>query len=393
VPAVLPPAAVPPVPAVASSGPPTLPVPVPSPPTPPVLVVADPVPVTPVPASGKLVKDLPRISFSRLPEVSRFAEALAVEYGRRVTKPDLLPKLQEATGQWTRRYWERFPPYPGETPKARAALVDKMVKAAQKTISASLPENELREKYREKMLSNLEDSWQRHVMARSTQAMPAHTLANLWMVNRNQELLFALEHPSRPPGSLDLFTHYRIMTPEEELAAPDGLAPANVDPNTVPGGRRVSAQSITTRAATFLKELHGLFPSQHWTTRGGHGSGGVKGRGLSVDLYLDRPANRLLPLPGLSTETFWERERMLELFHALEAAAAMTSFHFLAIYNDFSVARAANEFLTRGSVGFAGDIDTGGGLNYHGGGAVLHVHLDLIPDELVVLTHPPKRTK
>ena len=83
----------------------------------------------------------------------------------------------------------------------------------------------------------------------------------------------------------------------------------------------------------------------------------------------------------------------MALFHALDDTAGTTHFHFYALYNDFSAARAANGFLTRGSVDFAGNVDASGGFNYHGGGEKLHVHLDLVPDELMVLTPAGQRLR
>ncbi|MFT7871470.1 MULTISPECIES: hypothetical protein [Amycolatopsis] len=369
----------------------------PAPPRPVVPAVPDPVAITPLPAGALRVAALPRTRFSGLATVTEFAEALAAQYSRRVAQGDLVEQRRNVAERRTGRSLAAQPGIPGESREERRRRISREAQAARNTIPTPARGDDaawkrLREDYRTHMLKDLTEDWDQHIAAAEAQSMPAHTLANTWMVNRNQELLFRLVQPSRPPGSLDMWTHFRVMSPAQEEAAFGTRASTDYDPWDLQiRPRPRGAQFVTERTAQFLMALRSRFSDVRWTTRVGHGSPGFVNRGLSLDLYLTGERGANVPLPGLRGDTFWVRGQVVELFNAMDEAAEETDFRFAALYNDFSAANAANNVLRRGRVGFAGNVSGGGSLNYHGGGNRLHVHVDLVPGELVVLTRQGAR--
>jgi hypothetical protein len=143
-----------------------------------------------------------------------------------------------------------------------------------------------------------------------------------------------------------------------------------VELGTAPGGSNASDGALVDpRTITFLRDLHSRFSWARFGTYRGHGSAGFGGRGLSIDVTMsgrDRAAGR--DYAAETSRDWYERTNVADLLDAIDASAAALGYRFFAIYNDFAVARYANSRLHNGNVGFAANIDRGGGVNYHGGG-------------------------
>ena len=219
--------------------------------------------------------------------------------------------------------------------------------------------------------------------------MTVSTIANAWMTNRAEQLLFDTVTQSRPRGQARMWTNLWIAPAAEGARPVDHDPTVGVPLTTAPNGRPGDGGALVDpRTITFLTALNGRFPNVSFGTYRDHGSGGFVGRGLSVDLTLTGRLGR-----QDRDRHFWVRQNVLSLLVAVDATAAGLGYRFFAIYNDFAVAQAANAQVTTGNVGFAANIDAHGGLNYHGGGIKLHVHIDLVPPDLISTTRPPPRPR
>jgi len=87
-----------------------------------------------------------------------------------------------------------------------------------------------------------------------------------------------------------------------------------------------------------------------------------------------------------SAEGFYERQRIIDFFLAVDRAAHATNMEWVAFYNDFEVEKEVNEKLGKLRIGFSG----GGGSGQFGKGSfhhgpepyVLHVHFNIMPVDL-----------
>jgi len=350
------------------------------------------VPFTPVADDGTLVPQLDKTAdFSKLPEVSRVANALAQEYATRTVAAAAAKELAARQQAARKAATAVVPPEP-ETAAAKKRRIAQAVKDVPPLSPDEL--TALKNTIAADIVTRLSADWARHLAAGQAQKMKASKLANAWMRNRGQQLLFDTEKQDRPKNQERVWSSVWI-TPAAPGAPSIESDPSagGVDPGTVPGGQsagtKVKPLFIDPRVADFLTSLHGRFATVRFETYGHHGSVGFAGRGLSLDVYLQgtNPATKHA-YGKENADNFWDRGEVLELLQAIDATAVEKDFHFYAIYNDFSVAKAANAQLVRGSVDFAGNVDRGGGLNYHGGGIKLHVHLDLLPSQLAATTRP-----
>jgi hypothetical protein len=356
--------------------------------------VPPPVTFTPVPDDGRHVPDLDTTQdFSGIAEVRQLAENLAREYAGRTAGAALSAELAR------RRQAAQHAAEQEHPERESAAARRRRVTAAGRTVAPLTPDEQgaaLAAAERER-LDALRADWARHLSAGQARALRAGTLANAWMRNRVQQLLFDTENQPRPAGQQRLWSNVWI-TPEAPGAPSVESDPSagGVDLGTVPGGQSAGSKKrpvlVDPRVAGFLTALHDRFPTVRFETYGHHGSTGFAGRGLSLDVYLTGTNSDTRHRYGTQNDQgFWDRDEVQELLLAVDETAVETNFRFFAIYNDFAVARQANSRLRQGNVGFAGNVDRGGGLNYHGGGIKLHVHLDLLPPDLATTERPARR--
>ena len=101
-----------------------------------------------------------------------------------------------------------------------------------------------------------------------------------------------------------------------------------------------------------------------------HGGGGWAGMGFSADLYLTSAPR--------DQRGFWRHEDAVKFLLRLDANAKAVGARWRVLYNDFRVANEVNTTTGARNVGFVGEVDKGGSLNWHGPeGLKLHFHLDL----------------
>lgn len=83
----------------------------------------------------------------------------------------------------------------------------------------------------------------------------------------------------------------------------------------------------------------------------------------------------------VNAEGFYERAALVNFFLAVDRAATATQIAWIAIYNDFEVAKTVNEKLGHHRIGFSGGGDEG---SIHHGPApyILHVHFNIMPTGL-----------
>ena len=124
----------------------------------------------------------------------------------------------------------------------------------------------------------------------------------------------------------------------------------------------------------FMRKLLQLYPQARADTYPNHGGGLFRGRGFSIDLWLD-----VKPTPR-DARGFWRPDDAVALLRAVHQAARAVGAEWRALYNDYSVARVINQETGARRVGFVGGAFPGGGLNWHGPHPlILHFHLDLAP--------------
>jgi hypothetical protein len=87
----------------------------------------------------------------------------------------------------------------------------------------------------------------------------------------------------------------------------------------------------------------------------------------------------------MSSEGFYDREKLVKFFLAVERAASVTQIAWMAFYNDFAVAKEVNETLGKQRIHFSG---AGGGAGmegsiHHGPSPyILHIHFNIMPNAL-----------
>jgi hypothetical protein len=145
----------------------------------------------------------------------------------------------------------------------------------------------------------------------------------------------------------------------------------------------------------FMQKLLQLYPQVRADTYGDHGGGDFRGRGFSIDLWLDHSPK--------DARGFWRPDDAVALLRAVHQAARAVGAEWRVLYNDHSVARVINQETGARRVGFVGGAFPGGGLNWHGPyPLILHFHLDLAPLSGVVpgaspasstISNPPRGSK
>jgi hypothetical protein len=96
----------------------------------------------------------------------------------------------------------------------------------------------------------------------------------------------------------------------------------------------------------------------------------------SFDVHLDG-------LIKVNTEGFYEQAPLIDFFLAVERASTATAIEWIALYNDFEVARKVNEKIGKHRIGFSGAGSAGPGRegSIHHGPApyILHIHFNVMP--------------
>jgi hypothetical protein len=88
-----------------------------------------------------------------------------------------------------------------------------------------------------------------------------------------------------------------------------------------------------------------------------------------------------LPIPEDPATGFYDRDKTIEFFQAVERAATKVNIEWMAFYNDAKVVIAVNDSIGKGRIAFSGG---GGGGSYHHGPNpyLLHVHFNIMPVDL-----------
>lgn len=87
----------------------------------------------------------------------------------------------------------------------------------------------------------------------------------------------------------------------------------------------------------------------------------------------------------VNAEGFYEREPLIQFFLAVDRAAAATDTAWIALYNDFEVAKAVNEKLKKRRIGFSGmgsTKDDPGSIHHGPAPYLLHIHFNVMPTSL-----------
>jgi hypothetical protein len=356
--------------------------------------VAIPVSFTEVVDDRKVKELTPDGDFTGIAELKRFAGALADEYLSRqraetaygkATRAKIAAKLlkalqDKASADAGAKYDAELPEGAKADKKARDAAMKAAVKAAVAPADAAVDASLVTA--RDDQVKAFAESWDAHIKSPQAPNLTVSTLTNAWMRNRQEEMLVVTETLKRAAGQFNMWSRDAIPglvgfpehLDEDETAHSLSEAPGGQD-----GGKLGHVHEATIKFLTALKKRA---PTATFATYHNHGSWPLMGRGLSVDCYIGAPA---------TSRQFWERPKVAEFLDAIEETAKELDYRYFAIYNDFAVEKYVNEKATYGSAGFAGGLDRGKSLNYHGGGLKLHVHLDLVPPEM--RTAPPEPPK
>jgi hypothetical protein len=84
----------------------------------------------------------------------------------------------------------------------------------------------------------------------------------------------------------------------------------------------------------------------------------------------------------VNAEGFYEREPLIKFFLAVDLAASATGIGWIALYNDFEVAKTVNERLGKRRIGFSGmgnTRDDPGSIHHGPAPYLLHVHFNIMP--------------
>lgn len=361
----------------------------------PVADVAIPVPFTDVADDRKVRELTPDGDFTGIAELKRFAGALADEYLTRqradtgygkTTRANVAAKLQKALQDKARAdagaaYDAGLAEGAKADKKARDAAIKAAVKAVVAPSDADVAAGLVTA--RDAQVKAFAESWDAHIKSPQAPNLSVSTLANAWMRNRQEELLVVSETVKRAAGQFNMWSTGAIPglvgfpehLDEDQTAHSLSEAPGGHD-----GGKLGHVHEATIK---FVTALNKRAPTATFETYHNHGSWPLAGRGLSVDCYIKA---------GTTSRQFWERPKVAEFLDAIEQTAKELDYRYFAIYNDFAVEKYVNEKATYGSAGFAGGLDKGKSLNYHGGGLKLHVHLDLVPPEMRTAPAEPSKT-
>lgn len=182
----------------------------------------------------------------------------------------------------------------------------------------------------------------------------SQTIIHAWQVTREQQMDFAtLERSPYLPRT---------------FAPPAGAVPGVITPLV----KYSDKYPVAPLVAGFMQKLLQLYPQARADTYGNHGGGAFRGRGFSIDLWLDSSPR--------DARGFWRPEDAVALLRAVHQAARAVGAEWRVLYNDYSVARIINQETGARRVGFVAGAFPNGGLNWHGPHPlILHFHLDLAP--------------
>jgi hypothetical protein len=195
----------------------------------------------------------------------------------------------------------------------------------------------------------------------------SQTIIRAWQVTREQQMDFAtLERSPYLPKT---------------FAPPAGAVPGVVTPLV----KYSDKYPVAPLVAGFMQKLLQLYPQARADTYANHGGGAFRGRGFSIDLWLDRSPR--------DARGFWRPEDAVALLRAVHQAARAVGAEWRVLYNDYSVARIINQETGARRVGFVAGAFPNGGLNWHGPHPlILHFHLDLAPMAAAAAGASPQRS-
>jgi hypothetical protein len=182
----------------------------------------------------------------------------------------------------------------------------------------------------------------------------SQAILRAWRISREQQMDFAtLERSPYLPKT---------------FAPPAGVVPGVVTPLV----KYSDKYPVAPLVAAFMQKLLQFSPQARADTYANHGGGAFRGRGFSIDLWLDRSPK--------DARGFWRPDDAVALLRAVHQAARAVGAEWRVLYNDYSVARIINQETGARRVGFVGGAFPNGGLNWHGPHPlILHFHLDLAP--------------
>jgi hypothetical protein len=180
-------------------------------------------------------------------------------------------------------------------------------------------------------------------------------------------------------------TEPQAAAPVSIYGLPAGLE-SEVTATDAPGQVNKGSKPVTESVAQFMKAVQkesGLKAvADNYTDHEKHSPylGNIEGVGkYSFDVDLGG-------LIKTNAEGFYEREPLVKFFLAVARAGDATKIAWVALYNDFEVAKTVNEKLGKHRIGFSGGGSAGPGQegSIHHGPApyILHVHFNIMPTAL-----------
>ena len=162
----------------------------------------------------------------------------------------------------------------------------------------------------------------------------------------------------------------------------EGTVEASAHPATIAKGSTPVAPSVVEFMKAVQKESSLKEQASNYAEHEKHSPylGNIEGVGkYSFDVHLDG-------LIGVNAEGFYEREPLVKFFLAVDRAATATRIAWIALYNDFEVAKTVNEKLGKRRIGFSGGGSAGPGREgsiHHGPSPyILHIHFNIMPIDL-----------
>ncbi|HET6467786.1 MAG TPA: hypothetical protein VFG43_05345 [Geminicoccaceae bacterium] len=164
----------------------------------------------------------------------------------------------------------------------------------------------------------------------------------------------------------------------------EGTVEASAHPGTVAKGSTPVAPSVVEFIAAVQKESGLKVLADNYGEHEKHSPylGNIDEVGkYSFDVHLSG-------LIAVNAEGFYERDPLIKFFLAVDRAAATTKIAWIALYNDFAVAKTVNEKLGKRRIGFSGGGSPRGAVgkegSIHHGPApyILHIHFNIMPTSL-----------
>ncbi len=184
-------------------------------------------------------------------------------------------------------------------------------------------------------------------------------------------------HQARFLTANDSTTRVSIYGLPEDL---EGTVTAAAHPDTVAQDSTPVAPSVVTFMKAVQKESGLKAQASNYGDHEKHSPylGDIEGVGkYSFDVHLGAIK--------VNAEGFYEREPLIKFFMAVDRAATATGIAWIALYNDFEVAKTVNESLGKRRIGFSGmgsTKDNPGSIHHGPEPYILHLHFNIMPVSL-----------